>query len=126
MTTVLWLTDDLALQSDVERATSFANAELHICTTLEKLPRSPVDIILWSPDAYDEATYLALTEHCDQVLELIERGRHQLRLCPIKSKGAPRYYIVVPFDPEEAGTIIRGVVERAKIRKRDGKPHSAK
>jgi hypothetical protein len=116
MTSVLWLTDDLALQSDIECAVSFAHAELRICTRLQDLPRTPVDVILWLPTAYDESTYLALTEHCHQVLQLIERGHHQHRLCPIKSKGAPRYYIVTPFDPEEAGTIIRGVAERAKVR----------
>jgi hypothetical protein len=113
MTTVLWLTDDLALQPDIERAASFANAKLHICTHMQELPPTPVDIILWSPAAYDETAYLALTERCHQVLQLLERGAHQDRLCPIRSKGAPRYYIVTPFDPEEAGTMIRSIVERA-------------
>jgi hypothetical protein len=113
MTTVLWLTHDLALQPDIERAASFANAKLHIATHVQDLPPAPVDVILWSPAAYDEAAYLALTERCRQVLQLVERGGHQDRLCPIRSKGAPRYYIVTPFDPEEAGAIIRGVVERA-------------
>jgi hypothetical protein len=122
MTSVLWLTDDLALQSDIERATSFANAELRICTRLQDLPPTPVDVILWSPTAYNETIYLALTEHCYQVLQLIEREHHQYRLCPIKSKGAPRYYIVIPFDPEEAGTIIHNVAERAKARASGNRP----
>ena len=87
-----------------------------IVNQLQDLPLSPVDIILWSPTTYDESIYLTLTRHCHQVLQLIERDQHHKRLCPIKSKGAPRYYIVCLFDPEEAGLIIRGFAERAKKR----------
>jgi hypothetical protein len=119
MTTVVWLTDDLGLLPGIEAATSFANATLQVCTQIQELPQTHIPIILWSPASYDEATYLQLTEHCDQVIQLIVRDNHHQRLCPIKSKGAPRYYIVVPFDPEEAGIIIQGVAERAaKARER--------
>ncbi len=38
MTTVLWLSDDLALQPDIERAVSFAHAELRIATRVQDLP----------------------------------------------------------------------------------------
>ena len=116
MTTVLWLTDDLALEAEVEHAAAFAEAELHIATSAEYLPRTPVDVILWWPTTNDEETYLNLTEHCHQVIQMVKRGRHQDRLCPIKSEGAPRYYVVVPFDPEELGTIILHVVRRARGR----------
>jgi hypothetical protein len=114
MITVFWLTQDLTLQPDIVQACAFAQADLRIGTNLHELPTQPVDVILWSPAMYDETTYLALTKHCYQVLQLIERERHHNRLCPIKSKGAPRYYIVIPFDPEEVGTIIRGFAERAR------------
>ncbi len=38
MTTVLWLTDDLALQPDIDRAASFASAQLRITTRVQELP----------------------------------------------------------------------------------------
>ena len=105
MTTVVWFTDDLTLSPAIESATSFANARLQICTQMQDLPQTPVTIILWSPTSYDEAIYLQVTERCKQVVQLIKRDHHHQRLCPIRSKGAPRYYIVVPFDPEEAGIL---------------------
>ena len=113
MTTVVWFTDDLALLPAIESATSFANATLHVCIQMQDLPQTPVSIILWSPTSYNEAIDLQLTQRCNQVIQLIERDHHDLRLGPIKLKRAPRYYIVVPFEPEEAGMIIRGVAERA-------------
>lgn len=118
MTTVLWLTDDLALEAEIEQAVAFAKAELHIATSAEYLPRTPVDVILWWPTTNDEETYLTLTEHCHQVIQMVKRGQHQDRLCPIRSAGAPRYYVIVPFDPEELGTIIRHVMRCARGRSR--------
>lgn len=42
MTNVLWLTDDRALQPDIERAASFAHAELRITTRVQELPPTPM------------------------------------------------------------------------------------
>jgi hypothetical protein len=64
MSTVFWLTPELTLQPDIAQACAFAQASLQIGTNLHELPTQPVDVILWSPAIYDEATYLALTKHC--------------------------------------------------------------
>ncbi|NOK63800.1 MAG: hypothetical protein GFH27_549283n32 [Chloroflexi bacterium AL-W] len=124
MATVLWLTDDLALEAEVEQAAAFAEAELHIATSVEYLPRTPVDVILWWPTTNDKETYLALTKHCHQVIQMVKRGWHQDRLCPFRSEGAPRYYVVVPFNPEELGTIICHIVRRARKRKGGDRPEA--
>lgn len=106
MYTIAWLTPDMTLLPEVEQALTFVPARLVIISDLSALPSLPVDLILWQDTMFDEEAYLMLKHQCPHVIHLVEHRQRQDRLCPITSAGAPRWYIVIPFDPEELGFII--------------------
>ena len=113
MTTVVWLTDDRAIQPAIEAAVALIPGSLIIIDQPSALPAPRVDVILWKDEHLAEATYQALLLRCMQLITLVARGQRQDRLGPLRSEGAPRYYVVVPFDPEELAAIVQCSLQQA-------------
>jgi hypothetical protein len=113
MELLTWVTEDLSYAHDMDLAATHAVVRLVTVASIEAIPDETV-LVVWSPNQYDEDDFLAIEKRCKRIITLVPRSKHHTRLCPIRGHVSPRWYIVLPFDPEEAGVIIRGAINRSK------------